>query len=283
MKRITLLTAAAAALALLVSGCDLSLNLFSGMGLPEYDAAEIEAKADSDPEGALEEAQDKIETDKNLTDSEREALLRALNDIMDDSSGTIASDKTKQKAALLSGRLEISGSAGAETLMTNTSSVITEVMNADNPSSLSSSDLISSLTNGVSGLNDSELTEMFTALGNAAEDFTSDSGDATGFLTANPMTSDYLSDGEKADLLIMATMSVVISNTYNYLSAGGQQDLIDYIQGDIGDGEIETSLSSETVDPLENFTEGNELMTVVEYADGSDGPIYTTFQDLYSE
>jgi len=261
-----MLTLAAAAFALIGTGCDLSLNLFSGMGLPEYDVAEIKAKADSDPAGAVEDVQTMIDSGQ-VTDENRKEILEALDTAYIKAGDT----KTQQKASLLSAQVEITGNEGSKTLVSNTSSVITDVLNSPDPSSMENDELIFSLTSGVRDSSDDELREMFETLKKASTDY-SDFADLIG-------VDPELSDGEKGDLLIMATMTMVISDTYESLVEDDQQVLIDFIQGDASSDDLDIALGG--YDPTSSFQEGADLMKIVEYADDG-GDIYQTLSELGS-
>jgi hypothetical protein len=244
------------------------------MGLPEYDAAEIKANASSDPSGTVEDIETMIETEQ-VTDSNRQDLLDALDDA-ESAANTNGDIKTEQHAALLSAQIEINGDEASKTLITNTSSVINELIGVEDTSSLNEEDIISSLTSGVSTMSDAQLQDMFVALSTASGDYSSFEGTD---LTAN---DPGLSDGEKGDLLIMATMTIVVSDLYTNLANDTERAKFrDYIRGENNVSYNDLSFDV-GYDPMSNFEDSSTLMNIVSYADTS-GEIYSTFQDFSSK
>jgi hypothetical protein len=224
MKRIALLVAVVAAFALLGAGCDLSMNIFSGMGVPSYNASELAKNASSDPAGTVEEIEKLKESGQldDMNSDDREDIVSALESAADNTDDP----QTKQKASLLAADIQIGGDKGANTLVTNTSSLFTDLMSSDSEEP-TEEDLIDSLTSGLGDLTDDELESMFTTLSAAGGNYGTFGNSIGGTYDENDL---QLSDGEWGDVVLMSTMSIVLSDVYNNVK--DPNTLYDVIQGE---------------------------------------------------
>ena len=210
-----------------LSGCQFNLfTEFDKIEIPS--AAEMSSKADSNPDGFLDDVNDYIESD-SITEDDADGIIDALEIIYLDGGN---SPEVQEKAAVFAGKLIIDYDPAASSVVNGILGTVTDVL--DSGGTVTPETIIADVF--PSNLSLVGLQSILNVFDQAADAYSVLDNDGDGVVDSG---GDWMSDSEVGDMTFYAITSLVISDLRGQLTAAvpvpyldvtaAEQDLLDFI------------------------------------------------------